>query len=307
MSPTDSEITSFGSHIQTPDCRFRVDRLVGRCDEDDTAELLVIDETTALFHNDTTVIGYFDGSRTVFEKSLVDDVVARRTRRASTPSENSNVRVCTVKVWISEAFLSEFGSETTAMHFGRIAIELAALYISGTDFGTGFTFTLAAEAAGIVAVPSELSLVNKILWLVDTVESPGCLNILFDIDDADVRSGISILEGACTSTDNWAIVNSRDPAAAASLVAHESGHSFGAQHDTNECGSSFIMFPVLHSYATDFSVCSVDDMRPVIASLDCLSAGVIPGYDALGFVLLSFSMAASVAVFGVETWRYLHS
>ncbi len=67
---------------------------------------------------------------------------------------------------------------------------------------------------------------------------------------------------------------------AALIAAHEIGHNFGASHDgeTGACSNTpqtFLMAPQLNG-SDQFSVCSVEQIQPVLNNAQCLSAYLAP-------------------------------
>ena len=87
---------------------------------------------------------------------------------------------------------------------------------------------------------------------------------------AYVRTVCAVETGVSVSEDSYGTTIS------ALIMAHELGHNLGAEHDgapDTPCasvGGGFIMAPSVSGYAT-FSQCSLDRMRPVIESAECIA------------------------------------
>ena len=94
--------------------------------------------------------------------------------------------------------------------------------------------------------------------------------------------GIAYISGLCSAQFGASLSQSTfDNTQSALIAAHEIGHNFGAPHD-GESGSAcestkdpYLMAPQLNNTRT-FSPCSIQQMTPVIAAAQCLTAYTPP-------------------------------
>jgi hypothetical protein len=90
-------------------------------------------------------------------------------------------------------------------------------------------------------------------------------------------AGIAYVDGLCSPRYAASLAMAHSSAALDTLItAHEIGHVFGAPHDgAEQCAATpqgqYIMTPTVNTAITTFSQCSLDQMRPVIASSRCLA------------------------------------
>ncbi|VDO98162.1 unnamed protein product [Soboliphyme baturini] len=80
-------------------------------------------------------------------------------------------------------------------------------------------------------------------------------------------SGIARLYGVCDSLNSCLLAEGTD-FSAVYIGAHEIGHGLGMLHDEPECSSDFIMSGSLGAGKTDWSTCSVKNLKNFIAKLD---------------------------------------
>lgn len=294
---TPATITVQGASIHTPFGLFAVSPTVEAANR--TSTLVAISDSTAVLFNESSVVAFSNGMAATYART------AHQRRRRTTGGDDDSgsgsaiALACHSTVFVTPAFISRhIGSLDTALRFIEVAFALADTFLADTDFGTGVRYHVVADSVATMAVPTNLDMADKITWLTASSHGEaGCANVLFDAVD-DIYNGIAIIDGACTADTNWLIVNTDDPVAAGSVLAHEFGHLFHARHDEDVgCPSGYIMQTVFDSYATVYSACSRSTIADFVPTLDCLVPFDPFSAPAAATVLLCLCIAISVFVF----------
>ncbi len=152
-----------------------------------------------------------------------------------------------------------------------------------------------AEQVGLLILPTDLRLIASAQDPFTSTDPSGLLGQLSTFRNQDPISrargithlmtgrildgdtvGIARLGGVCSAVDGISLTESSgNPTRDGLIMSHELGHNFGAVHDgTGACasaGGNYIMSPSLN-FSRNFSQCSLDTMRPVIQTAQCVTA-----------------------------------
>lgn len=100
------------------------------------------------------------------------------------------------------------------------------------------------------------------------------MNVLLTAMDFGAVIGLAYVNQACASS-NHLLVSAFKNIVIGNSLAHELGHSFGADHDTGVCynpSNPFIMFPALKHgpNSLNFSQCSINQINSKLQSKSCI-------------------------------------
>jgi hypothetical protein len=293
VQPAPSNITVLGTTAILDEGIFRIGYLQNTdatSDDRPNTVLHVISDHTFVLQNATTLVGYFGGTKSVFSLPMAMHPMHRRSL-----FDGTGHQACEVRTWISPAFASAQGGYGSARRFAEQAVSIATQFLDSAHIG--ITLALSDDSGGSMSLPVSFGPSDKLFWLVDTVPTTGCVNIIFDHDPSFAGiAGIAFVPGACDIGSNWALINTLDPAAAGIVVAHEVAHLLDAMHDTPDCGTGFIMQAVLETEAFLFSVCSVDRMRSFVPTLSCLVTTNTETVVATHYLLVILCVASGLIV-----------
>ena len=160
---------------------------------------------------------------------------------------------------------------------GIVADELKAFDVAADPFTTSDAETLLDQVGRYrVATPAIAAAGLAHLVTGRDLTSPDPDSV---VDDSVI--GIAYLFGVCEADIGVSVSERLDPFTSGLVAAHEFGHNFGAPHDSepeSACRSTpnrFLMAPTLN-HSSEFSQCSLDRMKPVVAVSDCLRVRQYP-------------------------------
>ena len=284
----------------------------------DGRELFVIDPPAADARNTRAVI--FRLSDTVLEEgvSLAGDTVkAPRDAAAEYRALIDKLDFAALQAGIATqrlevsllgdaAYLARYGSEAQArdalltrlnnvdgIFTSQVGVQL---HVASVNIGDALT-------AGLSATTNASTLLDELGLLrqrTAVLNSAGLTHLLTGRALDGNTAGVGYVSALCSPRYGASLSMAHNSAALDALItAHEIGHVFGAPHDgAEQCAATpagqYIMSPTVDTAITSFSQCSLDEMRPVIASSRCLVT--LPAAD-LG---LPASLGSQTAAVGAD-------
>ena len=186
------------------------------------------------------------------------------------PALNSKTvaRKCRVALYTDNAFKSKFGSNYKNVI--ETHMRAADTVMKTTDFKT-YQYGLVWDTTNVHVTNSpHSSVVSTIGWLATTHAGTSesgssadvCVNLFFSGKSYDEKpiAGMAYkgVAGVAQATHNVALTSITHSQTLLFLaVTHELGHTWGMGHDTQSCGDSFLMWPILADHRTTFSQCSI--------------------------------------------------